>query len=74
MKEQYEVLKQLVASLEDDMVKFSEKEVNSAGTRVRKGLQAIRKQAQELRLLVTTVKNDRKSQNKPADGLPEATE
>jgi pyruvate carboxylase len=47
--EQLENLKKLVASLEEDGAKFYNKGNNSAGTRLRKTLQAIRVEAQNLR-------------------------
>lgn len=42
-------LKELVLSLEDDAIKFYEKDNKSAGTRVRKTLQEIKGLAQEIR-------------------------
>jgi len=42
MKE-YEKIKQLVAIIEEDVLKFSEKGNAAAGTRVRKGLQDIKR-------------------------------
>jgi hypothetical protein len=48
MKE-YEKIKQLVASIEEDVIKFSEKGNAAAGTRVRKGLQEIKRACQEMR-------------------------
>lgn len=61
MKEQFETLKSLVLDLEQHLEKFVEKENNSAGTRLRKGLQEIRKQAQEMRLAVSAEKVKRKN-------------
>jgi hypothetical protein len=52
----YEELKNLVASLEADVVKFGNGN-NAAGTRVRKGLQAIKNTAQQLRVEIQDVKN-----------------
>jgi len=48
MKE-YEKIKQLVAALEEDVIKFGDKGNNAAGTRVRKGLQDIKRACQEMR-------------------------
>ena len=45
-------LKNLIASLEEDVVKFYEKENSAAGTRVRKGMQEIKKLVQEIRIEV----------------------
>jgi len=55
MKE-YELIKQLVAALEEDVVKFYEKGNNLAGTRVRKGLQDLKKAAQDMRIAVQSMK------------------
>lgn len=46
-------LKELFALLEEDVVKFFEKENKSAGVRARKSLQKIKKLAQELRLEIS---------------------
>jgi hypothetical protein len=54
---QYEKLKQLVLGVEDDFVKFYEKENNAAGTRIRKGMQALKVLAQEIRTHVQNIKN-----------------
>ncbi len=55
MKE-YEKIKQLVTALEEDVIKFGEKGNNAAGTRVRKGLQDIKRACQEMRDAVQAVK------------------
>ena len=55
--EKYNELKALIASIEDDAVKFYEKGNNAAGTRVRTGLQQVKALAQEIRNNVTAVKN-----------------
>jgi len=55
MKE-YDLIKQLVATLEEDVVKFYEKGNNLAGTRVRKGLQDLKKAAQDMRIAVQNMK------------------
>ena len=52
----FEELKNLVASLEADVEKFSRGN-SSAGTRLRKGLQAIKKTAQDMRVEIQTTKN-----------------
>jgi hypothetical protein len=54
---QYEKLKQLVLGIEDDFVKFYEKENNAAGTRIRKGMQDLKVLAQEIRTEVQDIKN-----------------
>jgi len=55
MKE-YEKIKQLVAVIEEDVLKFSEKGNAAAGTRVRKGLQDIKRACQEMRDAVQAAK------------------
>ncbi|MCX6276098.1 MAG: histone H1 [Bacteroidetes bacterium] len=55
MKE-YEKIKQLVTALEEDVIKFGDKGNNAAGTRVRKGLQDIKRACQEMRDAVQAAK------------------
>lgn len=55
MKE-YEKVKQLVAAIEEDVLKFSDKGNAAAGTRVRKGLQDIKRACQEMRDAVQSLK------------------
>lgn len=55
MKE-YEKIKQLVAAIEEDVIKFSEKGNAAAGTRVCKGLQEIKRACQEMRDAIQDVK------------------
>ncbi len=55
MKE-YEKIKQLVAAIEEDVIKFSEKGNAAEGTRVRKGLQEIKRACQEMRDAIQDVK------------------
>jgi hypothetical protein len=50
--EHYNKLKDLVASLEEDFTKFYVKENNAAGTRIRKGMQDLKKMAQDIRASV----------------------
>lgn len=47
--EKFEDLKTLIASIEEDAVKFYEKGNKAAGVRLRKGLQEIRTLSQTLR-------------------------
>ena len=54
---QYKTLKQLVLDIEDDFVKFYDKKNNAAGTRIRKGMQALKVLAQEIRTHVQDIKN-----------------
>ena len=50
-------LSDMVAALESDFVKFYEKGNKAAGTRVRKGMQELKTQAQEIRVEVQSKKN-----------------
>lgn len=55
---QFEQLKDLVLSLEDDFSKFYDKGNKAAGTRVRKGMQDLKVLAQDIRKEVQDQKND----------------
>jgi hypothetical protein len=55
MKE-YDKIKQLVEALNEDVMKFSEKGNAAAGTRVRKGLQDVKRACQEMRDAVQSMK------------------
>ena len=56
--EKFHELKTLVESLNDDAVKFSEKGNKSAGTRLRQGMQELKKLAQEIRVEVSEAKKN----------------
>ena len=56
----YNKLKDLLASIEEDADKFYNKGVSAAGTRVRKGLQDIKTLASDMRKEVTEIKNKEK--------------
>ena len=62
-------LKDLVASFEKDFVKFYEKGNKSAGTRVRKNMNELKKKAQEIRKEVQEIKAQAKGDD---DTTPEA--
>lgn len=53
----FDEISNLIGGVEDDMNKFYEKGNKAAGTRARKGLQALRKLAQEVRLEIQDIKN-----------------
>lgn len=53
----YSQLKSYVDGLEDDFTKFFEKGNKAAGTRVRKGMQDLKKMAQDIRVDVQDKKN-----------------
>ena len=55
--ERFENLKALVLGLEEDFAKFYDKGNKAAGTRVRKGMQELKTQAQEIRVEVQSKKN-----------------
>ena len=50
--QKFNELKNLITSLEADVIKFYEKENAAAGTRVRKGMQDIKKLVQDIRVEV----------------------
>ncbi|MCY7411103.1 MAG: hypothetical protein LH473_12595 [Chitinophagales bacterium] len=52
-----EELRNHLTSLEEDFKKFYEKENSSAGTRVRKGMQALKKLANDIRTEVQAKKS-----------------
>ena len=53
----FEELKNLVTEMEGDFSKFYEQENQAAGTRVRKGMQAMKNLAQDIRVDVQNKKN-----------------
>lgn len=59
MKE-YQQLKDLVHSMEEDITKFTEKGTASAGARVRKVLQEVKKTAQAMRIGIQEAKKANK--------------
>jgi len=54
----FDEIQSVITGIEDDMVKFYEKGNKAAGTRARKGLQNLRKLAQEVRLEIQDIKNN----------------
>lgn len=60
--ERFEELKQLIMGLEDDFGKFYDDENQAAGTRIRKGMQTLKNEAQNIRKEVQNIKNERKEQ------------
>ena len=57
MKE-FENLLKHVKSLEEDFIKFYDKDNKAAGTRIRKGMQDLKEMAQRIRLEVLNKKNE----------------
>jgi flagellar biosynthesis/type III secretory pathway protein FliH len=53
----FDDIKNVIEGVEEDMNKFYEKGNKAAGTRARKGLQELRKLAQEVRLEIQDIKN-----------------
>ena len=60
MSNKFQEFSKLVEAMESDFEKFYDKEVNAAGTRVRKHLQELAKLCKEGRNDVTAVKSARK--------------
>jgi hypothetical protein len=54
--EKFQELKTLVESLTEDVTKFTEKGNKSAGTRLRQGMQELKKLAQDIRVEVSAAK------------------
>jgi hypothetical protein len=54
--EKFQELRTLIESLNEDATKFSEKGNKSAGTRLRQGMQELKKLAQEIRVEVSASK------------------
>lgn len=59
--ENFNELKTLITSLEEDAIKFYEKENKAAGVRLRKGLQEIKTIAQTLRIGVSAKTKEAKN-------------
>jgi hypothetical protein len=57
MPNHYNSLKDAVAAMEDDFTKFYDKGNKAAGTRIRKGMQDLKKMAQDIRTDVQNAKN-----------------
>ena len=55
----YQEVEDLITQLKEDFSKFYDKENQAAGTRIRKGMQDLKKLAQEIRLEVQETKNKR---------------
>ncbi len=64
-------LKDLVASFEKDFIKFYEKGNKSAGTRVRKSMNELKKKAQEIRKEVQELKAKKDETSPQAPESPE---
>ena len=57
MANHFSALRDLVSGMEDDFNKFYDKGNKAAGTRIRKGMQDIKKMAQDIRSDVQSQKN-----------------
>lgn len=53
----FQELQEFVAGMEEDFTKFYEKDNKAAGTRVRKGMQELKKMAQDIRVEIQEKKN-----------------
>lgn len=58
MTKRHQELKELIDGLEEDFVKFYENGVKAAGTRVRKGMQELKRKAQDIRVEVQDIKKN----------------
>ena len=58
MQHLLEQLQETLDSIQEDAAKFNEKGNKAAGTRARKGLQDLKKLAQDIRLEIQSKKND----------------
>jgi hypothetical protein len=54
--EKFNELKKLVDGMEDDFKKFYSKDNHAAGTRIRSGMQELKKRASEIRKEVQSIK------------------
>jgi len=59
--ETFNQIKETIASMEDDMTKFTEKGNNAAAGRLRKALQSLKKLAQQMRVEIQEKKNAAKA-------------
>ena len=57
--EKFEDLKAMLETLHTDFEKFYVKGQNAAGTRIRKGMQELKNLAQDIRVDVQSIKNER---------------
>jgi hypothetical protein len=57
--EKFEEIRDLILGLEGDFDKFYDKKNQAAGTRVRKGMQELKNIAQDIRLNVQDIKNEK---------------
>ncbi len=62
MSQKYYALIEYLKNLEVDVQKFYDKGQSAAGTRLRKGLSELKKQAQEIRNEIQALKAERKNQ------------
>ena len=60
----YQEVEDLITQLKEDFSKFYDKENQAAGTRIRKGMQDLKKMAQEIRTEVQETKNKEAAKTK----------
>lgn len=72
MKNPYHNLREMVANMEEDFVKFYEKSNSAAGTRVRKSMKELKDEAQKIRLDVQKIKNSATAKKKAPAKKPAA--
>lgn len=56
--ERFEELRSIIEAQQEDISKFYEKGNKAAGTRVRKGMQELKKKAQEIRVEIQDIKKN----------------
>jgi 2'-5' RNA ligase len=59
MNNRFEQIRDLILGLEGDFDKFYNKNNQAAGTRVRQGMQTLKELAQEIRMEVQKMKNEK---------------
>lgn len=64
MNNRFEQIRDLILGLEGDFDKFYNKDNQAAGTRVRQGMQTLKDLAQEIRMEVQKIKNDKEAADK----------
>jgi len=63
----FQELQDLVATFEKDFIKFYEKGNKSAGTRIRKSMNELKRKAQEIRKEIQEIKAAQQEEQKPPE-------
>lgn len=64
MNNRFEQIRDLILGLDGDFDKFYNKDNQAAGTRVRQGMQTLKDLAQEIRMEVQKIKNEKEEADK----------